>query len=195
LTAIYYIWKNAPSEYVGLYHYRRYLNFKIDNSILDDLVPGRKFYEVDDGLIDYLTDDGQHELVKYYMNIADVVIPRKSILLPSIKGQYSSAVENEPWCEFEKAIESKYGSNVNLLKYFEINPLSPICNMFIMKWSVFDAYCKDMFEIIDNIYKIIGTPYDDHNNRYPGFLAERFLGFWLNINNIRYLEVPMIAFK
>ena len=31
LTVIYYLWKNVNYDYVGLYHYRRYLNFKIDN--------------------------------------------------------------------------------------------------------------------------------------------------------------------
>ena len=195
LTAIYYLWKNIKSDYIGLYHYRRYLNFKVDNSIFDSLLPISKTYDIDDSIIDYLTDGQQYELIKSYTNITDVIIPRKSVLLPSIKAQYLAVVQNDPWLEFEKVLSSKYTNAVDPLNYFSIYPLAPICNIFIMKWEFFDAYCNDLFDIVDKIYSIIRSPYNDHNNRYPGFLAERFLGFWLHMNKIKYLEVPMIGFK
>ena len=129
------------------------------------------------------------------MAITDVVIPRRSVLLPSIKLQYLSCVESAPWLAFEGAIRKKYGVDEKYLNYFEISALAPICNMFVMRWDVFNSYCEDLFEIINYVYEVVGVPYDDYNNRYPGFLAERYLGFWLHFNNVSYLEVPVISFE
>ena len=65
--------------------------------------------------------------------------------------------------------------------------------MFVMKLDLYEVYCNDMFKIIDTIFNIIGMNYDVYNNRYPGFLAERFLGFWLYVNKVSTVEVPMIV--
>jgi hypothetical protein len=32
-------------------------------------------------------------------------------------------------------------------------------------------------------------------DRYPGFLAERFLGFWLHMKGLRVLEVPLLLLE
>lgn len=194
LTVIYYIWKNRRrSDYIGLSHYRRFLNFKIDNSFHDIFALSEKVISPE--IIDYLTDNTQYNLLEKIMNITDVVIPRRSLLLPNIKVQYLTCMESSPWLAFEAAIQKKYGVDEKYLNFFEISPLAPICNMFVMKWDVFISYCEDLFEIINHVYETIGAPYDEYNNRYPGFLAERYLGFWLHFNNVSYLEVPVITFK
>ncbi len=195
LTAIYYLWKNIKCDFIGLYHYRRYLNFKLDDSIFDTPLPAIKTYDSEDKIVNYLTDTVQYDLIQAYTKITDVIIPRKSILLPSIKAQYLSVHQNEPWSEFENALINKYPNDVDSLNYFSIYPSAPICNIFVMKWDIFNAYCIDLFDIVNKVYSVIGSPYNAHNNRYPGFLAERFLGFWLHMNKIKYLEVPMINFK
>lgn len=193
LTVLFYIWKNIDAQYVGLYHYRRYLNFKLDNSIFDHIVPGHKIYEPHQELINYLTDDIQKEYILNALKITDVIIPRKSLLAPSVKEQYLSSVEKEPWEKFEMHINSKFKEYSNPSFYFEIEKYAPICNMLIMKKEIFNSYCEDLFGIIDSIFQELKTPYDKYNNRYPGFLAERFLGLWLHLKKISYLEVPMIA--
>ena len=64
-----------------------------------------------------------------------------------------------------------------------------------MKRNIFNAYCHDLFSVIDAVFHKIGTPFDAYNNRYPGFLAERYLGYWLFKNKITALEVPMVQLE
>ena len=61
-----------------------------------------------------------------------------------------------------------------------------------MKRTLFNEYCSDLFGLLNQIYWKFGLKYDSYNNRYIGFLAERFLNFWLLKYKLRYLEVPML---
>lgn len=193
LTTQYYAWKNSSSQYIGFFHYRRYLNFLIDDSINDSLIPGKKWYDPSPSLINYLTSDEQYQSLQKILEIFDVVTPTKNILTPSIREQYYlNTLNHEPWIEFINELEKKYK---NAHSYFETVARAPICNMFIMKREIFNEYCSDLYPLIDSIYTRLGQSYDQQNNRYPGFLAERFLGFWLTANKIAHHEVPMVAFK
>jgi len=64
--------------------------------------------------------------------------------------------------------------------------------MFVMPWAIFDAYCQDLFEVIDACFALCDKGYDSYNDRYPGFLAERYLGLWLHAKGLRSVEVPML---
>lgn len=193
LTSQYYVWKNTTSKFVGFFHYRRYLNFLVDDSINDSLTPGMKWYEPTPVNINYLTSAAQNENLKNLLHLYDVITPNKCILTPNIEAQYfANTNEQEPWLEFIDQIKQKYTTPTS---YFTTMARAPICNMFVMKRDLFNAYCNDLFPVIDKVYKKLGQPYDQQNNRYPGFLAERFLGFWLATNKISYAEVPLIAFK
>jgi hypothetical protein len=193
LTTQFYAWKNSQSDYVGFYHYRRYLNFLIDDSIYDSLTPGEKWYEPTPPMIDYLTSPEQYQGLKELLKIYDVITPNQYILTPNIRDQYyANTLNQEPWMQFMEEINRKYD---DLGMYFRTTARASICNIFIMKRSIFDAYCNDLFPIIDRVYEKIGQNYDQQNNRYPGFLAERFLGFWLAVNKVSHREVPMIALK
>lgn len=195
LTAIYNVWKNLHFDYVGFCHYRRYLNFKHDSSMLDTTVPGEKSYAIESGLIEYLSDEQQLAQLRRLLSVGDVIIPRKSILLPTIKSQYLATTQNGPWFEFERCLREKYPQGVDPVSYFEVTPYSPICNMFVMKRDIFDLYCADLFGVIKSVFSVIGTPFNAADNRYPGYLAERFLGWWLQRHRIVHLEVPLIFLK
>jgi hypothetical protein len=144
-------------------------------------------------MIDFLTSKLQFEKLNQLLKLADAIIPRKMLSLPSISGQYIQAVKSEPWDLFIDALQIKYSNKINASEYFDNLIYGSVCNMFVMKWDLFEIYCKDLFELIDPIYTKIGSNYDSYNNRYPGFLAERFLGFWLHVNKVRTIEVPMIV--
>jgi hypothetical protein len=193
LTTQFYAWKNSKSNFVGFYHYRRYLNYLIDDSIYDSVIPGAKWYEPTAQTIQYLTSREQYERLEMILNMHDVVLPNKYILAPNIREQYFiNTKEHNPWVIFMNQISQKHKGAES---YFHLTARAPICNMFIMKRNIFEAYCSDLFPVINNVYKKLGQNFDKQNNRYPGFLAERYLGFWLTINKIAYHEVPMIAFK
>lgn len=191
LTVMYWIWKNIRSRYVGLYHYRRYLSYLIDNALKN------KEYALTidrtQANVDYLASEAQREALLEKLEVFDLIMPRKFPHFPSIETLYTSITEREPWEIFIEEVKAYYPYEIPADKFFQLSAESTLCNMFVTHWQIFDAYCKDLFHIIDRVYKRIGPKFSDPNqNRYPGFLAERFFGYWLHIKRIRTLEVPMV---
>lgn len=192
LSVIYWVWKNTKSDYVGFYHYRRYLHFLVESDYFNN---SNGFCELNRDNLSHLTSDLQYNKAISLLQHVDVLVPIKSILLPSIEEQYTRNLEMQPWNLFLAAIEEIYPQHKDKILLFKLLAFTHLCNNFIMKWPIFDSYCTDLFYILDRIYHEVGHPYDQYNNRYPGFLAERFLGFWLFIHNIKTIEVPMCGIE
>lgn len=192
LTAQYWVWKNLTFDYVGFYHYRRYLNYQIDGTYdgigLVECAPT-------DSAVGYLSSDTQRERLERLLNIAPVIIPRSHHTLPSISAQYLQCVNNEPWKIFIDYLIEAGEQRSEVEGYFHEITSAPMCNIMVMRWDLFSKYMSDLFKIIDIIFKRIGTKYDDYNNRYPGFLAERFLGYWIYTRGVKHTSVPMIFFN
>jgi len=189
-TAQYWVWKNTKSDYVGFYHYRRYLNFVVDESWIEQYT--KDSYEPTFSKIDYLTSNNQYKRINGMLNICDVIIPKKILLYPTVELQWLKWHEKRVWQKFISVLKEKEPFNANQINFFEYCGYWPICNMFIMKRELFNAYCEELFDVIGAVYEDIGSPFDAYNNRYPGFLAERFLGFWLFKNKLNAIEVSMV---
>lgn len=192
LTAQYWAWKNFEADYVGFYHYRRYLNFLAEPGFHENTSVDAENAAT---AIAFLSTDAQKASLEKMLSICDVVTAQRSHLIPSVEAQYCSVVERAPWQAFLAEIKKRFPQAMDAETYFQVVSAMPICNMYVMKKSVFDRYCEDLFAIIDPVFQQIGAPYNAYNNRYPGFLAERFLGYWLHIHQICALEVPMIVIK
>lgn len=192
LTAQYWAWKNTSWDNVGFFHYRRYLNFLPIAGYHDNVDVDIKSAS---SAIAYLTSEGQKASLDQLLSVCDVVVPRGTPLPPSAYAQYCGFVKSEPWHEFVHQLKLKYPGAVDPDIYFKSVSFAPICNIFVMKRPIFNKYCEDLFSIINAVFEKFGSPYDDYNNRYPGFLAERFLGYWLHIMRVSRIEVPMVVIK
>lgn len=192
LTAQYWAWKNSKSEFIGFYHYRRYLNFIVDLEYNSNYAIDLKNTPEH---LTYLTSHEQLLKLKSLLSISGVIVPQKTLLAPSIADQYINVVNPMPWKAFVTCLKLKYPSSTSPELFFNSLSMGSICNIFVMHHDLFDKYCSDLFHIIDLVFHQIGVPFDDYNNRYPGFLSERFLGYWLHINNISPIEVPMAVIK
>lgn len=190
LTAQYWVWKNSNEDCVGFYHYRRYLNFVSKPGFHSNTSVSQ---EEAGNAIAYLTTDEQLASLKKLMSICDVVTPLRTALTPSIDEQYRRIVEAEPWDLFLAEIVKRFPNSIDPEIYFKTVSSTPICNMYVMKRNIFNQYCEDLFSILNAVYEKIGSPYDTYNNRYPGFLGERFLGYWLHIQKHSAVEVPMVV--
>jgi hypothetical protein len=198
LTVQYWAWKNTQCQYVGFFHYRRYMLFKLNELWLN---PGNMGVPLeggaspnDQGLVNYLTDSEQRERLESLLGFWDVITPRPLPMTPSIEQQYLSIHDKEPWEEFLRVIKLVYSAHPGCENYFKLATQAPIWNIFVMRRDLFEEYCFDLFLVIDAVYAAIGEPYDSYNNRYPGFLAERFLGFWLALKRVRVFEAPSLVF-
>ena len=195
LTMHYMVYKNIQADFYGFYHYRRYLSF-----INNDCINRCKSLKDKAELISYLTSPQQYKKLNAILDIYNVVLPRK--LYPgrhyyffssSIGADYISKHRSEPWYHFMAMIAAHYSINLRVVeRYFTRQHGLFIGNIFIMKSELFRAYMTDLMAILLQVYNLFGMQYDTYENRYPGFLAERFLGFWIDLHSIRYKEVDLV---
>ena len=200
LTAQYWVWKNlrpepgAPQalqrpDIVGFYHYRRYLNFMFDNTWQGEFafaVP------IEGSMLPYLSSEAQRERLLQLMRLSDVIIPARFVSEQTVEAKYFHHHPAHTWLAFERAIKRLQPALAAYLPLFSLSNRQTVYNMFVMPWAIFDRYCADLFLVIDDCFTQCDTGYGSYNDRYPGFLAERFLGLWLYAHGLRVLEVPML---
>ncbi len=165
LTALYWIWKNDCSEYVGLMHFHRY------------------FY--DDK---YITKSEINILLEKY----DMIVPTPILFDCNIYEQYKSVhyvKDLELACQeilkrdntYKKAIEQ----TLNQHKFY-------IGNMFITSRDILEEYLDFLFPILFNLeQKIPYLQYSIYNKRVFGFLAERIFNIYVRKNNLHLKEYPI----
>lgn len=154
-TALYWMWKNASVDYLGLCHYRRlWVN-------LDGIVEKLRTTDVDAVLP--LPTLCEHSVYEDYLlkHIPDVWRPMMDVLKEQSPEYYETSKEI-----FQGRIF--YASN-----------------MCILKREVLDDLCNWMFPIVMEVENRVGDLQDTYYNRYAGFCTERLitLYFLYNKNN------------
>lgn len=156
LTVLYWIWKNAGQDIVGLEHYRRHFLLQED------------WYQ------------------KMRVNRIDVILPTPLYVAPSLAQNYRDRHMASDWEYMMDCLRRIHpGDYKEAVTFFETNLYSP-CNMFIMKREVLDALCTWLFPILFVCAEHGGERDDLYQNRYPGFLAERLITFFFEKNRDRY---------
>ncbi len=156
LTALYWIWKNAKEDIVGLEHYRRHF---------------------------LLQDNWEKKIEEHDI---DVILPTPLLVMPSLVENYKNRHIAQDWDCMMEYMKKMYPDDYeNAMKFFETKLYSP-CNMFIMKKKVLNELCNWMFPLIFMCVECIGEREDNYQNRYPGFLAERLMTFFFEKNKDKY---------
>ncbi|MCI7791069.1 MAG: DUF4422 domain-containing protein [Lachnospiraceae bacterium] len=179
-TALYWIWKNTTSEYVGLNHYRRYF---YNNEILSEG--------------NYLNEENIYKIFQEY----DIILPQY-VLLPNmrVEEQISNTISKEA---FEKGNEvirkgiKKYQPDY-LEAFDEVMHGHKVflCNMFVTRRDILNEYCEWLFSfLIEAAESIDVSQYDNYSKRVIGFLAERMMTVWLLKHNFRIKELPFDIVK
>ncbi len=171
LTALYWMWKNESSEYIGLEHYRRFFCNKFSflkprvispekiQKILrsNDCIVSQKF-KFKEGLYNYYKKN-------HYASDLDVC---RSIIV----ARYPECIS-----AYDRVMNGKY---------------AVMCNMFIMKKSLLNDYCDWLFTILfEAEEKIDFTERDAYQRRIFGFLSERLFNVWLNYKHLTLYHSPI----
>ena len=165
LTALYWLWKNYDSDFVGLVHYRRFFSSKI----------------VISNKLNFLNFNKVVQILKRY----DIILPRTVKLISN--GKRVSIAEHYKENHNFKDLEAV--KNIVLIKYPDyeksFNEVMNqdymfMFNMFIAKKNIIDAYCSWLFDILFELEKRIDiSNYDNYQKRVYGFLAERLFNVWI----------------
>lgn len=155
-TALYWIWKQAKEDFIGLVHYRRHF---------------------------LLPNDWQLRMEKYGI---DVVLPTPLYLPDSIGENFCFRHEAPNWeylMEFLK--DRNHDEYLSAKEYYTGNIFCP-CNMFVMRREVLNRYCSWLFPILFALEENGGVLEDSYQNRYPAFIAERLLSWYFEAHREEY---------
>lgn len=159
LTALYWIWKHAKEDVIGLAHYRRHFILPLN-------------------WIERMMD-----------NEVDVVLPVPLYVLPDIAENYKERHDAGDWEYMMQYLKGRSQTLYEEAEsFFQGNLYSP-CNMFIMRREILEEFCEWMFPILDAVAVHGGEKEDNYLNRYPGFLAERLMTFYFEKSKERYKVV------
>ena len=65
--------------------------------------------------------------------------------------------------------------------------------MFVMKKQLFDEYCSWLFSILFELEKRIDiSGYNQYEARVFGFISERLFNVWLEKQQLKVKEVPVV---
>lgn len=179
LTGLYWSWKNIKCDYIGLCHYRRY--FAAENIHTSNA-------EKKKAAILHRTD--YEKLLQKY----DVILPvKRNYYIETVRSQYEHAHNKCDLDEAERIIQELYPKYSEAFEKVMGRTKLHILNMFVMKKQLFDEYCSWLFSILFELEKRIDvTNYSQYEARVFGFISERLFNVWLEKQQLKVKEMPVI---
>lgn len=156
LTGLYWIWKNACEDYVGLVHYRRH--FLLPDNWLERMIGNR----------------------------IDVLLPVPLYVAPNIAENYKERHIASDWEYLMEYFKKKLSKEYEVAEQIFSGNLYYPCNMFIARKEVLDQLCEWMFPILFAVAKHGGEKKDSYLNRYPGFISERLITYFFESHMEKY---------
>ena len=156
LTALYWIWKHAGEDILGLVHYRRHFLFP------------KNWKEC------------------MLSNQVDVILPVPLYVAPTVEENFKSRHDPSDWEFMMQYLKDNFPEDYQAAcRFFKGNLYAP-CNMFVMKREVLDALCGWLFPILFKVAEYGGEKDNSYLNRYTGFISERLISLYFEINREKF---------
>ena len=163
LTALYWAWKNLKDvDFIGLAHYRRYLDIE-EKDMKKDLLSGKIIIPEE-----YVSPISNFEKLVSFIGYEDAYIMIDSIL--------------ELYPEMRQSI----------IGYFFNSNKYSVFNMLITDANTFNRYCEFLFNILGLVEKRIIKSGYNRQRRTLGYMGEILLGLWLYENKGQLKRVSTI---
>ncbi len=157
LTTLYWIWKHAKEDIIGLEHWRRR----------------------------FLLPENWRGVMQ--SNDIDAILPVPLCVMPSLLENYKFRHDSAVWDECMNILKKYHPEDYNhAVCFFEERNIYSPCNMIIAKREVLMEYCDWLFPVLLELNDRIGILDDKYQNRYPGFLSERLLNYFFEKNKDRF---------
>lgn len=191
LTAQYWVWKNADVDYVGFFHYRRYL--------YPDTGEKRPYRVEGAPRLELLEQLGYGEFPKLIEQY-DVIAPIAENMYVSVREHYASAPHHHgaDLRLTEQILCEKYPEYANAAEKYLSGTECYFGNIFVMKRRYFADYCEWLFPILEEFDREADlSDYSSQELRVDGYLAERLFGIWMTHrrNDLRVCELPRVHFE
>ena len=183
LTALYWVWHNAPEAIVGIAHYRRFFSNKGSN----------KFHAED-----ILTAEQARQMLNQYDMIigGEAFSPNSQSGLMVFDAEYDATLAADAINLIKKMLERHQPNYVDSFEQLMCGQGFMCCNMMITRKYVFDAYCQWLFSFILPAAKEFIPSLENvtvRRKRILGFIAERMFGVWLLKNHLRLREFTIMV--
>lgn len=177
LTGLYWMWKNTDSDYLGLVHYRRHFRTE-------------KFSLKKDPFEKVLTEREAYQLLKKN----DIILPRKRYyLIETLASHYAHTHYAHHLDLIREILVKNQPGYVETFDKVMNYRSAHMYNMFIMKREKLNAYCEWLFPLLFELEdSVCFEEYDPYQARLVGRIAELLLDVWIEKNQYRYHEVPVI---
>lgn len=173
VTGLYWIWKNADSEYVGLSHYRRFFDYngyRPDKETIYEILAGWMHYDI-------ILSNRLRLNWSVYHNINMIVGDR---------------LNKEAYDLFHKAIGDKQPDYLKTFEDVMKGNRMYTNNMFVAHRNKLNEYCEWLFSFLlyvtNNVDVTSGTFYQ---KRVCGYYAEVLWTVWADKNRLTVYEMPV----
>lgn len=218
MTAAYWGWKNLEADYVGLCHYRRY--FTLESMPIKSYIKEKFFfykkkmcklfysglhYSFQKQIVVWNKNKFREMAVSFSekleseleKNSYDIIVPRPYEIACSNVEQHFIEIGRDHIKLLKEIVFEKYPDFYVFLNETLSNSRLYAANMFIMKKSLFEDYCKMVFDILEDHRKLVVSSHWCINPleekcylRVSGYLAEILTSAYVTktiVNNGRIL--------
>lgn len=178
LTAMYWLWKNSKDSIKGICHYRRFFGI----SDRDDIYSFENVKK-NDLINNVINEETVEKILKTYDIIT--IKPYRPYPLNGLEDLreycYKSDIDSmtQIITDFYPDYYDSYIDTLNSKNLYYYN-------MLIASNSVFDSYCKWLFDVLEKIENITDiSNYDAQHKRIYGYLSELLLNTYIKKNNLK----------
>lgn len=201
LTALYWAWKNINSNYYGLWHYRRYMSFKDDDKLKENIYGEHEIRKnISDAISDIGLDDD--DKMSEFIRQHDLILPNKG---GSGNGEkiYEHYIANHYKGDMDICLNYIRANYPEIADYIELafdQECGYMRNMFIAKKEIFDNYCSFLFDVLAHFDKENDcSDYNVQQYRVDGYLGERLTNLYMTylINekkDLKWCELKSVYF-
>ena len=174
-------------------HYRRLFTFK-PLPAPDIHYPAVWTMDTSDDTFAYLASDEQKHRMLALLDTYDFIVPRPIIYAETVATSFVNAHGELFWDHFLRSCQREFGYDVS---YFDQETRFYCGNMFVTTAERFRRFAESLFRVVDHVHDQLGEIEDMPEvryapHRYPGYIAERFMGIYIHKMGLRIFETPMV---
>ena len=175
MSALYWAWRNLPTDHLGLVHYRRHFS-----------APGAR----GDKRSRIISGDSLREILAR----TPVILPReRRYWIETGWSHYAHAHHEQDLVATRQVLSEMHPDCVGIFDDVLGRTHVHRFNMFCMRRDLADEYCSWVFPMLAELEERIDlTGYTEADRRVYGYMSERLLDVWVERAGVSFTELPVV---